>query len=126
MAEERRSKDFLETQILALDLTVDSAGLSEDGWSVRYNLEAALLQLHHQAEVYWRQRGTLNWTLKGDSPTAYFFAIANGRRRRCGINNLLINGVRSSDQSVIMNHVRDFSTLLEAKPPSGLSISPSL
>ena len=72
MAEERRSREFLETQISALDLTADFAGLSEDGWSVRYNLEAALLQLHHQAEVYWRQRGTLNWTLKGDSPTAYF------------------------------------------------------
>ena len=61
------------------------------------------MQLHHQAEVYWRQRGTLNWTLKGDSPTTYFFAIANGRRRRCGIHSLVINGVRTSDQSLILS-----------------------
>ena len=126
-AEDRRSKAFLENQILELDRTADSIGLSDDGWAVRYNLEAALLQLHHQAEIYWRQRGTLNWTLKGDAPTAYFFAIANGRRRRCEINSLLINGMRSTDQSVIMAHVVDFfSSLLGAKPPSGLSISPHL
>ena len=85
------------------------------------------MQLHHQAEIYWRQRGTLNWTLKGDSPTTYFFAIANGRRRRCDINSLMINGVRSSDQSVILAHVVDFfSSLLGAKPQPGLSISPHL
>ena len=85
------------------------------------------MQLHHQAEIYWRQRGTLNWTLKGDAPTAYFFAIANGRRRRCDINSLMINGLRSSDQSVILAHVVDFfSSLLGAKPQSGLSISPHL
>ena len=112
---------------MSLDRAADSIGLSDDGWAVRYNLESALIQLHHQAEIYWRQRGTLNWTLKGDSPTAYFFAIVNGRRRRCGINSLLINGVRSSEQSVIMAHVVDFfSSLLGAKPPSGFSISPSL
>ena len=80
-AEDRRTKSFLEDQILSLDRAADSIGLSDDGWAVHYNLETALIQLHHQAEIYWRQRGTLNWTLKGDSPAAYFFAIANGRRR---------------------------------------------
>ena len=35
--------------------------------------------------------------------------------------------MRSTDQSVIMAHVVDFfSSLLGAKPPSGLSISPHL
>jgi hypothetical protein len=105
----------------------DGTGLLEGEWSVRYNLEAALMQLHQQAEIYWRQRGTLNWTLKGDSPTAYFFAIANGRRRRCSIDSLIINGVRTSDQSLIISHVVDFfSSLLGAKQESGLTISPSM
>ena len=66
---------------------------------------------HRQEEVYWRQRGTINWTLKGDSPTSYFFAIANGRRRHSLVDNLLINGVRVSDQSEIMRHVVNFSPL---------------
>ena len=122
-----RAKKSLETRIEDLDRTADTLGLLEAGWSLRYNVEAALMQLHQQAETYWRQRGTLNWTLKGDSPTAYFFAIAYGRRRRCYINNLLINGVRSSDQSLILSHVVEFfSSLLGAKQEGGLSISPFL
>ena len=46
-AEDRRTKLFLEAQIASLDLATDTTGLSDDGWVVRYNLEAALMQLHH-------------------------------------------------------------------------------
>lgn len=68
----------------------------------------------------------MNWILKSDSPTAYFFAIANGRRRRCSIDILLINGVSVFDQAQILSHVVDlFSSLLSTKPASGLSISSS-
>jgi hypothetical protein len=102
----------------------DGLGLLENDWALRYALEEALMQLHQQEEIYWRQRGTLNWSLMGDSPTAYFFAIANGRRRRCTIDSPLINGVRVSDQTQILAHVVDFfSNLLSAKPASGLSLS---
>lgn len=62
--------------------------------------------------------------LKGDSPTAYFFAIANGRRRRCLIDSLIIDGVRSSDQDDILNHVVSFfSSLLSAKPDKGFRLA---
>ena len=42
-AEERRAKKSLETQIEGLDRTADTLSLSEAGWSLRYNLEAALM-----------------------------------------------------------------------------------
>ena len=75
--------------------------------------------------MYWKQRGTINWTLKGDSPTAYFFAIVNGRRRRCLINSLIIDGVRVSEPPVILHHVvRFFSNLLSAKPDLGFALAP--
>ena len=74
--------------------------------------------------MYWRQRGTINWTLKGDSPTAYFFAIANGRRRRCLIDSLLIDGVRVSDPLMVLRHVvQFFSNLLAAKPELGFRLA---
>ena len=111
-AEARREKTSLEAQIAGLDLVADGSGLSKGEWSAWYALEVALMQLHQQAEIYWRQRGTLNWTLKGDSLTAYFFAIANGRRRRCPIDSLLINGVRTSNQSQILSQMVDFFTYL--------------
>lgn len=91
-----------------MDVEADLLGTPAGGWQARYDLEDLLMQLHCQEEWYWRQRGTINWTLKGDSLTAYFFAVANGRRRRCLIDSLLIQGARSSDLSAIMQHVRDF------------------
>ena len=81
--------------------------------------------LHHQSEIYWRQCGTLNWTLKGDAMMAYFFAIANGRRRRCFIDSLVINGVRTSDHPTIMAHIVGFySNLLSSKPDLGVGLCP--
>ena len=109
-----------------LDDRADSSGLSSTEWQTRYGLEDALLGIHRQEEVYWKQRGTINWTLKGDSPTSYFFAIANSKRRRCIIDSLMIDGVRVSDPSVIMRHVvHFFSNLLAAKPDLGLKLTSS-
>ena len=85
-----------------MDVSVDSSGLSDDGWSLWYNLEAALMQLHQQVEFYWHQRGSINWTLKGDSLTSSFFAIANGRRRQCVIENLRVEGTRVSEPATIL------------------------
>ena len=56
---------------------------------------------------------------------AYFFAIANGRRRRCFIDSLVINGVRTSDQPTIMAHIVGFySNLLSSKPDPGVGLCP--
>ena len=119
----RKEKDSLESQIQVLDLSANSSGLSTSQWATRYALEDALLALHHQSEIYWRQRGALNWNLKGDAITAYFFAIANGRRRRCFIDSLLIDGVRISDQAFILDHIVDFySNLLGSKPDHGVDL----
>ena len=124
-AESRRDKSRLSAQISALDSRADNGGLSATEWQVHYGLEKELLAIHRQEEVYWKQRGTINWTLKGDSPTAYFFAIANGRRRRCLINSLIIDGVRVSEPPVILRHVvRFFSNLLSAKPDLGFALAP--
>ena len=80
-AESWRDKVRLYAQIGALDARVDDMGLSPAEWQIRYGLEEALLDIHRQEELYWKERGTINWTLNGDLPTTYFFAIANGRRR---------------------------------------------
>uniref|UniRef100_A0A453GIK2 Uncharacterized protein n=1 Tax=Aegilops tauschii subsp. strangulata TaxID=200361 RepID=A0A453GIK2_AEGTS len=43
------------------------------------------MDIFSKEEEYWRRRGTQNWVLFGDANTAYFHAIANGRRRRSTI-----------------------------------------
>ena len=122
-AESRRDKASLAAPIVVLDARADNLGLSAAEWQSQYSLEEALLGIHRREEVYWKQRGTINWTLKGNSPMAYFFAITNGRRRRCLIDSLLVEGIRISDQSVIMRHVFHFySTHLSAKPDLGFRL----
>ena len=114
-------------QISSLDEEADVSGLSSAGWSHRYELEGLLMHLHQQAEIYWKQRGSINRVLEGDSPTAYFFAIANGRRRRCSIESLVIDGTKVVDPHLIMDHIFNFfSSLLAAKLVSGLIPSPNL
>ena len=54
-------------------------------WAHRYNLEDSLMEIYSKEEEFWRRRGSMNWVLFGDANTAYFQAIANGRRRRCSI-----------------------------------------
>jgi mannosylglycoprotein endo-beta-mannosidase len=71
-----------------LDSQADLAGLDEDDWAYRYYLEEELMSILTCEEEYWRQRGRQNWLLQGDANTAYFHAIANGRRRKCSIVSL--------------------------------------
>jgi hypothetical protein len=59
------------------------SGASSDGWANGYALEALLSGTHASEETYWKQCGHLNWILRGDSVSKYFFALANGTRRRC-------------------------------------------
>jgi hypothetical protein len=63
-----------------LDLQAEEVVLEDEGWALRYHLESQLVHLAKMEEEYWRQRGRLNWLLKGDANTAYFHAVANGRK----------------------------------------------
>ena len=89
----------------ALDESADSQGLDEDGWALRYHLEDQLINIFAREEEFWRQRGRLNWTLKGDANTAYFHAIANGRRRKCAIFSLQSDSGLISDKRDIQSHI---------------------
>jgi hypothetical protein len=46
--------------------------------------------------------------LEGDSCTKYFHAIANGRRRKCSIPQLITPHGEVDDQRDLMEHVYDF------------------
>ena len=81
----RDQKKALLEGIQALDLWADTAGLLADEWMLRYDLEDQLTVIYTNEEAYWHLRGMHNWVLKGDANTAYFQAIANGRRRRNSI-----------------------------------------
>jgi hypothetical protein len=106
--EKRDRKAGLLAQVAALDVVADSSGLDEEGWAFRYHLEDQVVLLDSLEEEYWRQRSRVQWLLKGDACTAYFHAIANGRRRKCGIPRLISDRGELTDQTAIMGHVYDF------------------
>jgi mannosylglycoprotein endo-beta-mannosidase len=87
--ERRVFRADLLAQIDGLDRQADFDGLDEEGWALRYHLEDQLLLMDSLEEEYWRQRSRVRWTVLGDSCTAYFHAIANGRRRKCSIPRLV-------------------------------------
>ncbi|KAK1617796.1 hypothetical protein QYE76_023313 [Lolium multiflorum] len=104
----KESKAALLAQITQLDAQADAAGLDEEGWAARYHLEEQLLHLYRVEEEYWKQRGRTNWTLHGDANTAYFHAVANGRRRKCHISMLNTEQGPITDQRLIQQHIYAF------------------
>lgn len=74
-------KHSLSDKIRDLSSVADASGLDVVGWERCYPLKAELVSIHKQEELFWRQRGRLNWTLKGDTNSAYFHALTNGHRR---------------------------------------------
>ncbi|XP_071677232.1 uncharacterized protein [Lolium perenne] len=106
--EGRDLKDSLLAQIQRLDALADTSGLDDEGWALRYHLEGELTHLARTQEEYWRQRSRLNWLLKGDANTAFFHAMANGRRRKCTISRLVSEGGVISDPHALQDHIYTF------------------
>jgi exonuclease III len=101
-------KAALLQQIKDLDQKADSLGLDGEEWAFRYHLEDQILAIFRDEEEYWRQRGRVRWLLQGDSNTAYFHAVANGRRRKCCILRLLTDNGPISEKRQIQEHIYDF------------------
>jgi hypothetical protein len=113
--EARDLKQDLLAQIQALDAQADTLGLDEEGWAMRYHLEGQLSHLARLEEVYWRQRSHLTWLLKGDANTAFFHAMANGKRK-CAISRLSTDSGVISDPGALWTHIYDFYRQLMGVP----------
>jgi hypothetical protein len=114
--ERRDHKAGLLEQVANLDRQADGPGLDEEGWALRYHLEDQLVSLDRIDEEYWRQRSRLRWTLQGDSCTAFFHAIAIGRRWKSSIPRLLTDLGEIDDQAALMEHIYQFYQGLMGSP----------
>jgi mannosylglycoprotein endo-beta-mannosidase len=106
--EKRDFRTNLLRQVEELDRVADANGLDEEGWGLRYFLEDQLVALDRVDEEYWRQRSRTQWILKGDSCTAFFHAIANGRKRKCSIPRLLTDVGEVEEPRALMEHIYQF------------------
>jgi hypothetical protein len=106
--EKRAFRESLMLQVGNLDILADSTGLDKEGWALRYHLEDQITQLDTLEEEYWRQRSRVQWTLKGDACTAFLYAFANGRRRKCLIPRLITDTGEISEQRELVDHIYGF------------------
>jgi mannosylglycoprotein endo-beta-mannosidase len=112
-------------QIQELDREDDSSGLDEEGCAFHYHLEDQLMQIL-SSEEYWWQRGRQNWILFGDANTAYFHAIANGRRCKSVIHSLQSDHGLISNPQEIMQHICElYIGLMGTDEPKFMSLSAS-
>ena len=68
--------------------------------------------------------GGQKWLLQGDANTAYFQAIANGRRRKCSIPCLWEGNTLLEHPDEIRTHIYSFyKGLFSAEPRGGISVA---
>jgi hypothetical protein len=123
-ASTRLQKAALLEEIQALDRAADLVGLSADEWAHRYALETSLVEIFKGEELFWRQRSRQNWLLQGDANTAYFHAVANGRRRKCFVPCLWDNENLIEEAGALSSHIYAFyKGLFSAEPHTGVALA---
>ena len=82
------------------------------------------MEIYKGEEIFWRQRSRQNWILRGDANTAYFHAIANGRRRRCSIPCLWADGLLLEEAQILSDHIYSFyRDLFTEGPRTGVALA---
>jgi hypothetical protein len=71
-------------------------------------IQAEMMKLNEQEEIYWHQRSNENWLLKGDSNTDYFHKKANGKKRKNTIFHLEKDGGVIENEKEILNHATEY------------------
>jgi hypothetical protein len=83
IAEEKKGKVHILARLGELDQIGEQGSMDVELWMERYMLEARLEHIFHKEEIFWQQRGSERWMIKGDANTSFFFhKSAIGRRRK--------------------------------------------
>lgn len=82
------------------------------------------LNRYTSEELYWQQRGSENWVLRGDSNAQFFQQHANGRRRKNLIRSLdSENGVLQSQEDIEQHITYFYKELFGDNTPAGIRLA---
>lgn len=89
----RKRRGDLKIELASIEEWEETTILTPELFGRKIQIQVELDALYADEELEWMQKSHQNWILKGDQNTAYFYRIANGRRRKNTIYNLIDDGV---------------------------------
>lgn len=75
-----------------IDVRKESRKLVTDELRLEQHLIFSLNVINRQEEIYWKQRAKLQWLKEEDGNTKFFHSVANGRKNRNFIPQILHEG----------------------------------
>ena len=84
----RKYKNILKEELEILEKIEEEVSLDAEKLDRKTFIQTELLRLMEEEESYWHKRANSMWLLKGDSNTAFFYRVANGKKRKNTIFSL--------------------------------------
>jgi hypothetical protein len=101
-------RNLMMAELSELDVLVDTRPLSVEEKNKRELTITGLDKLLLMEEISWRQKSRALWLKEGDKNSKFFHRLANSHRNANSIGTLRIDGVTSSDQNEIRDHIANF------------------
>ena len=78
----KEEKKNLTNELEVLEQMEELGPLSGVHIAIKGEIQEKLLHLYEEEEKFWFERSSHRWLLQGDSNSAFFHRVANGRRRK--------------------------------------------
>ena len=101
-------KNLLMADLWELEVAEDTRPLSTEEKSKKELTIVGLDKLILLDEISWRQKSRALWLKEGDKNSKFFHRLANSHRNTNSIGQLIIEGVVSSNQDEIRDHIANF------------------
>jgi hypothetical protein len=102
------NKSKLLNDLQGFDAIEEFRALGSEELAMKAEVSRELDSCLLMEEVSWRQKSRILWLKEGDKCTKYFHSMANSRRRYNSIDSLMINGILSTNQVEISEHIVKF------------------
>ncbi|KAK0607568.1 hypothetical protein LWI29_016836 [Acer saccharum] len=98
----------LEGSLAAVDELASLRGWSEDLRKERMVLLSSLWMELRKEEQLWRQKARITWLNSGDKNSRFFHCVASGRKKGNLISELVFDGVKISDPTLLKEGILEF------------------
>jgi hypothetical protein len=125
--ENRKIREKLRGGLLILEQTEEEILLTLDQMQRKVSIDATLLSMMEEEELYWHKRAHGEWLHKGGNNTKFFDTIANGRRRKNTIMYFNSEEGRIEGDDNLLKHATEYyKTLFGHGSGNTISLDPDL